>query len=68
MRWPERIGLSGAYHAFAFGKYAERHLGTITYRFNRRFNPHALPNRLLVAAVNSGSRPEQWIRMAEARC
>ena len=42
--------------------------GTITYRADRRFNPHALPNRLLVAAVSSGPRPEQWIRMAEFRC
>jgi transposase-like protein len=63
-----KTSLSGAYHAFGFSKYAERYLGAIAYRFNRRFNLHALPNRLLVAAVTSGPRPEQWIRMAETRC
>ena len=63
-----KSGLSGAYHAFGFDKYAERYLGAIAYRFNRRFDLHALPNRLLVAAVASGPRPEQWIRMAETHC
>ena len=48
--------------------HAERYLGAIAYRFNRRFDLHALPNRLLVAAVASGPRPEQWIRMAETHC
>jgi hypothetical protein len=60
--------LSGAYHSFGFSKYAERYLGAIAYRFNRRFNLHALPNRLLVAAVASGPHPEQQIRMAETCC
>ena len=63
-----KTGLSGAYHSFAFGKYAERYLGAITYRFNRRFDLHALPNRLLVAAAASGPCPERWIRMAETHC
>ena len=63
-----KTSLSGAYHAFGFDKYAERYLGAIAYRFNRRFDLHALPNRLLVAAVASGPRPEQWIRMAETHC
>ena len=63
-----KSSLSGAYHAFGFDKYAERYLGAIAYRFNRRFDLHALPNRLLVAAVASGPRPEQWIRMAETHC
>jgi hypothetical protein len=60
--------LSGAYHAFAFGKYAERYLGATTYRFNRRFELHALPRRLLVAAVASGPCPQRWMRMAETHC
>ena len=63
-----KSSLSGAYHAFGFDKYAERYLGAIAYRFNRRFDLHALPNRLLVAAVASGPRPERWIRMAETHC
>jgi hypothetical protein len=63
-----KTGLSGAYHAFAFGKYAERYLGAITYRFNRRFDLHALPSQLLVAAVVSSPCPEWSIRMAETHC
>jgi transposase-like protein len=63
-----KTGLSGAYHSFAFGKYAERYLGAITYRFNRRFDLHALPSQLLVAAVVSSPCPEWSIRMAETHC
>lgn len=63
-----KSSLSGAYHAFGFDKYAERYLGAIAYRFNRRFDLHALPNRLLIAAVASGPRPQHWIRMAETHC
>jgi hypothetical protein len=35
-----KSSLSGAYHAFGFDKYAERYLGAIAYRFNRRFDLH----------------------------
>lgn len=49
---------SGAYHPFAFGKYAERYLGEVTYRFDRCFDLRALPRRLLVDAVGSGPHPE----------
>jgi transposase-like protein len=63
-----KTGFSGAYHAFDFGKYAERYLGAIAYRFNRRFDLHALPSRLLVAAVATGPHPERWIRMADTHC
>ena len=54
-----KTGLSGAYHAFKFRKYAQRYLSTMTYRFNRRFNLAALPLSLLRAAVNTGPRPER---------
>ncbi|UHD16232.1 IS1595 family transposase [Thiocapsa bogorovii] len=57
-----KTGFSGAYHSFDFRKYAERYLGAIAYRFNRRFDLHALPIRLLVAATACGPRPEPWIR------
>ena len=63
-----KTSLSGAYHAFDFSLYAQRYLGAIMYRFNRRFDLHALPIRLLAAAAAIGPRPEVWIRMAEARC
>jgi hypothetical protein len=64
-----KTGFSGAYHSFDFGKYAERYLGAIAYRFNRRFDLQALPTRLLVAAVTCAPRPEPWIRgVAELPC
>ncbi len=63
-----KTGLSGSYHAFDFGKYAGRYLGTIAYRFNRRFQLKTLPERLLVAAAATGPRSEAWLRMAENSC
>jgi transposase-like protein len=63
-----KTSLSGAYHSFGFSKYAERYLGAIAYRFNRRFDLHALPNRLLVAAAFCGPCPAQRIRLAETHC
>jgi transposase-like protein len=63
-----KTSLSGAYHAFAFSKYAHRYLAGIAYRFNRRFRLKTLPGRLLVAAVAVGPRPEAWLRLAEDSC
>ena len=63
-----KTSLSGAYHAFDFGKYAGRYLAAIAYRFNRRFQLKTLPERLLVAAVATGPRSEAWLRMAEDSC
>jgi len=63
-----KTSLSGAYHAFDFSKYARRYLAAIAYRFNRRFRLKTLPQRLLVAAVAIGPRPEAWLRLAEDSC
>jgi transposase-like protein len=63
-----KTGLAGAYHAFAFGKYAERYLGAIAYRFNRRFKLDTITQRLLVAAAATGPRPEGWLRQAAVPC
>ena len=57
-----KTSLSGAYHAFDFGKYAERYLGGIAYRFNRRFELDRLPQRLLVAPLAIGPSTEVWLR------
>jgi hypothetical protein len=59
---------SGAYHAFKFGKYANRHLAAIAYRFNRRFQLKSLTGRLLAAAATSKPRTGAWLRMAELPC
>ncbi|WP_018936636.1 IS1595 family transposase [Thioalkalivibrio sp. ALJ24] len=58
--------LSGAHHAFAFVRYAERYLAAFAYRFNRRFDLAALPKRLLVAAVGYGPAPLCSLRSAES--
>jgi hypothetical protein len=63
-----KTGLAGAYHAFDFGQYAERYLGTIAYRFNRRFKLDTITQRLLVAAAATGPRPEDWLRQAATPC
>jgi hypothetical protein len=63
-----KTSLAGAYHAFEFGKYAERYLGAIAYRFNRRFKLNTITQRLLVAAAATGPRPEHWLRQAAAPC
>jgi hypothetical protein len=39
-------------------------LGTIAYRFNRRFNLDLLPQRLLFAAISSKPHSESWLREA----
>ena len=64
-----KTSFGGAYHAFDFAKYAERYLGAIAYRFNRRFRLDTLPQRLLlVAAVAIGPRREAWLRQAGTPC
>jgi ISXO2-like transposase domain/Transposase zinc-ribbon domain len=64
-----KTSLSGSYHSFDFSKYARQYLGAFAYRFNRRFNLKALPNRLLVAAALCRPRSLIWIRgVAEAPC
>jgi transposase-like protein len=63
-----KTGLSGAYHAFDFGKYATRYLGAIAYRFNRRFKLDTIAQRLLVAAAATGPCPEHWLRQAATPC
>lgn len=63
-----KTGLGGTHHAFKFWKYAERYLGAIAYRFNRRFDLRALPGRLLHAAACIGPRPLRVIRGNEVPC
>ena len=63
-----KTSLSGAYHAFNFGKYSKRYLAAIAYRFNRRFKLKSLPARLLAAAIESKPQTGVWLRMAETHC
>ncbi len=61
-----KTSLSGAYHAFAFGKYAERYLAAIAYRFNRRFRLDTLPLHLLIATATCSPKTEGWLRKKAA--
>jgi len=64
-----KTGLSGSYHGFGFRKYAERYLGAFVYRFIRRFDLRTFPQRLLVAALQSGPHPQWSIRVvADVHC
>lgn len=63
-----KTSLSGAYHGFAFRKYAAQYLGAFAYRFNRRFDLSTLHERLVVAAVDCTPQPQRRIRVAEAHC
>lgn len=62
-----KTAISGTYHAFDFGKYGERYLAEVQYRFNRRFDLKAILSATLDAAVATGPRTERWLRLAEAR-
>lgn len=60
--------LSGTYHTFGFQAYAARYLAAFLYRFNRRFDPRALPTRLLMAAVRCKPKPQRAIPSTELYC
>ena len=63
-----KIGLSGTYHAFKFGKYGNRYMGEIAYSFNRRFHLQSLHQQLLVASVGCTPCPERRLRSAVDCC
>lgn len=59
-----KTSISGTYHAFKFFKYIHRYLAEVQYRFNRRFDMHAIFTRLLYAGAQNGPRTERWRRLA----
>jgi len=61
-----KTAITGTYHGFKFRKYAHRYLAEAQYRFNRRFDLRTMLTRLLYAGTGTGSRPEKWLRLAEA--
>jgi len=54
--------LDGAYHAFAFGKYAHRYLAETAWRFNRRWDLTQLVPGLLAATVSLPPWTERALR------
>ena len=63
-----KTSLRGSYHSFAFRKYGDRYLAAFAYRFNRRFDLHRLPERLLVALAGCPPRGLRATRQAEVHC
>lgn len=60
-----KTAMNGTYHGFDCAKYASRYLAEMQYRFNRRFDLRTMFSRLLFAAVKTGKRTEDWLRVAE---
>jgi transposase-like protein len=60
-----KTAINGTYHGFDFAKYANRYLGEVQYRFNRRFDLRSMFSRLLLAGLKTGKRTEAWLRVAE---
>ena len=54
--------INGAHKSFKFGKYANQYLGAFAYRFNQRFNLHALLDNLLGHAAATAPTRERQIR------
>jgi len=63
-----KTSMKGAYHGFKVSKYAASYLAEFQYRFNRRFDLHALVPRLMYACVQIQPRTLAWIRTAELHC
>lgn len=61
-----KSAFSGTFHSFKFGKYAQRYLSEMQYRFNRRFDLKSLIIRLAVACTQTGARPASFLRFSEA--
>ena len=57
--------IRGTYHGFKFGKYAQRYLAEVQYRFSRRFEfPRMIPRLLYACAVTAPCVVKQ-LRLAE---
>ena len=60
-----KTSFSGTFHAFGFGKYAKRYLGSFCFLFNRRFKMSAMTERIANAVCVCKPCPEQAPRAAE---
>lgn len=60
-----KTSLAGTYHAFHFAKYGHRYLADVQYRFNRKFDLAAMPQRLLCAMLKTAPCPRRRIAFAE---
>ncbi|MFV8422271.1 IS1595 family transposase [Vibrio parahaemolyticus] len=56
--------MHGTYHAIRL-KHLPRYLAEFSYKFNRRFELAAMPDRLIRAAVKAPPMPDRLLKMAE---
>lgn len=60
-----KMALNATYHGIKHGKYGARYLAEFAYRFNRRHDLAALPQRLLRAAIATPPQPLRIIRQPQ---
>jgi hypothetical protein len=53
------------FQALRFEKYADRYLGAVCYRFNRRFNLEVMTTRVLRATCICTAKLERLLRSVE---
>lgn len=63
-----KTAFAGTYHAFKFGKYAQRYLAEFQFRFNRRYRMHKMLPRMLSALLAAPPRNSALIRAPELPC
>ena len=60
-----KSSIQGSYHGINVKKYAQRYLGEVQYRFNRRFDLPSMIPRLLYACVQTSPYNEKKLRFTE---
>jgi len=63
-----KTAITGTYHAFCFGKYAQRYLAEFQFRFNRRYRMHKMLPRMLFALLAAAPCSIRLIRRPEIPC
>lgn len=71
LHWVNRVlsnvktSFSGTLHALWFDKYADRYLGALSYRFNRRFDLAAMTKLVLQKVCHCTAMAERLLMRAE---
>lgn len=63
-----KTAITGTYHAFRFGKYAQRQLADSQFRFNRRYPMHKMLPRMLLALLLAAPCRTRSIRHPVVPC
>lgn len=63
-----KTAITGTYHAFRFGKYAQRYLAEFQFRFNRRYWMSEMLPAMLSAMVRAAPASTPVLRAPEVPC